>query len=78
MDGSLAIHPEEIVAFAEPAGLGLDDRHDRADVMALALDVQEFVVGAVRGRGQRLPIAGVKVRRVRGQRRDFVANRRGK
>ncbi len=63
-----AVHPEEVVPLAEPAGLGLDDGHHGADVVPLALRVEKHVVRAVGRRGKRLPVPRVKVRRVLGQR----------
>ena len=60
----LAVHPEVVVALAEPACLGLDDRQHRADVVAPALYVEEFVRRPVGGRRQRLAVAGVEIQGV--------------
>ena len=56
---------EEIVAFAEPAGLGLDHGEHRSDVVALPLHVEERVAAAARAR-KRLSIVRVEIRRVLG------------
>ncbi len=38
-----AVDVDQIVAFAEPAGGGLDDAHHRAGVVAAAFDREHFV-----------------------------------
>jgi hypothetical protein len=67
-----AVDPEEVVALAEPARLRLHDGEHGADVVALALRLEEDVVRAVGGRRQHLPVARVEVRDVRRQRRHLL------
>ncbi len=73
----LAVDVEEVVPLAEPAGLGLDDREDGADVVAPPAHVQELVGRAVGRRGQGLPVPGVEVGRVLGERRHASPSPRG-
>ena len=65
-----AVHPEMVIAFTKPACLRLHDRKHRADVMAPAFYLEEFVGRAVRRRRQSLAIAGVEIQRVFRQRGD--------
>ena len=69
--GLLAVHVEEVVALPEPARLRLYHRHHRPHVVAAPCGGEDLVGPASRV-GQGLPVAGVEVRRVVGQRRPLL------
>ena len=68
----LAVHVEHVVAFAEPAGLGLKDREHGPDVKAAALRVEKDPGLSIGGSRQSLAVPRMEVRGVRGKRGNLL------